>query len=67
MRDWAWAFWLTPTIGLFPFVILPFRMEFASAIESVIAAWEIYLFFFALPYLVGALCWIQARRIERGG
>ena len=66
MRDWAWAFWITPTIGLCPFIILPLLMDFTSAMRAVIDAWQIYLFFIALPYLAGALCWAHARRIERG-
>lgn len=65
MRDLAWALWLTPTIMLIPFWVLPLLMNFKSAMQSVLDAWWIYLFFFALPYAAGALIWMHARRIEQ--
>ena len=64
-KDAAWSLWLTPTIMLFPFIALPLMMDFRSAVESVLDAWQIYLYFFALPYLAGLFFWIHARRLER--
>lgn len=64
-KDAAWSLWVTPTIMLSPFIVLPLMMDFRSAVESVVDGWEIYLYFFALPYVAGLFLWMHARRLER--
>lgn len=64
-KDAAWSLWITPTIMLSPFIVLPLMMDLDSAVESMVEGWEIYLYFLALPYLAGLFLWVHARRVER--
>src|SRR5438270_5279680 len=64
-RDFAYALWLAPPTVLFPFVFLPFLMDFRSAMASIADAWEIYALFFAPPWALGIAVWAQGRRVDR--
>jgi hypothetical protein len=65
MRNLAWSLWLTPIAMFSPFVILPFLMDFGSTMETLAEWWDLYLFLFGIPFLLGAIAWTYARRLER--
>jgi hypothetical protein len=58
----AWSAWLTPPITLFPLLLRPFA---PFSIPGILTEyWQLYLLFFGVPWMIGALFWMHAKRVS---